>query len=113
MKFKILLLILVFSCFSCNNSDDDNDIPKCLQAIIDEAEIDDSPSLTGKIERYLFNEEEVFLSSPRQGTADVPSVVLTSDCQIICEFGGLLGLNTCPDFFGNAEFIEVVWENPR
>jgi hypothetical protein len=54
----------------------------------------------------------VFLLTPREGTADVPSVVLTSGCQIICEFGGLAELNTCPDFFGNAEFIEAVWERP-
>jgi hypothetical protein len=49
MKIKILLLIIALICFSCNNSDDnDNDIPKCLQVIIDNAEDPDTSSLTGK-----------------------------------------------------------------
>lgn len=112
MKIKILLLTIALTCFSCNKSDDKDDIiPKCLQVIIDE-NISNPQTLIGKIETYLYNNEEVFLFTPREDTADVPTVVLNSACEGICEFGGIAGLNTCPDFFETAEFIRIVWENP-
>jgi Domain of unknown function (DUF6970) len=111
-NFKIIILSMGLLLLSCDKSDDSKaDIPKCLQIIIDE-NISNPNTLTGKIEKYLYNNEKVFLFTPREGTADVPTTILNSSCQIICEFGGIAGLNTCPDFFESAIFVEVVWVNP-
>lgn len=112
MKIKILLLTIALICFSCNKSDDKGDnIPKCLQVIIDE-NINNPQTLTSKIEKYLYNNEEVFLFIMSPLIDDGMDLVRNSNCEVICEFGGLAGLNTCPDFFETATFIEVVWENP-
>ena len=114
MKFKILLLTIALTCFSCNNDNDGNNIPECLQTIIDDAEDSDTVTIISKIDRYLFNEQEVFLLIPIIAIVDFPhSAISVVDCELICSFGGFMGEDTCsPDFFENAEFIEVVWERP-
>ncbi len=31
--------------------------------------------------------------------------------QVICQFGGIAGLNTCPDFYDTATDKKVIWKN--
>ena len=109
-NFKIIILSIGLLLLSCDKSDETKHIPECIQSLIDKYETDEVV-LVSKIEKYLYNDEDVFLSSMRDNIDDGMDVVLSSSCQIICEFGGIAGLNTCPDFFETAIFVEVVWVN--
>jgi len=112
-KVKITLLsVVVLLCISCEKSDDSKvEYPACLQSSIDFI-LRSAPIIPReKIKKYLYNGEEVFLIDTF--ISDVPAVVVTWDCVTICEFGGVLGGNTCPDFHENAIFIKTVWTDPR
>lgn len=71
-----------------------------------------SSSITkNEIVKYEYNNETVFLIDSCKDCADNLIVVYNCEGIVICEFGGIAGLNTCPDFETNAIKIAVLWEN--
>ncbi len=63
-----------------------------------------------KIVLYEYNNESVFLIDSCNGCADNLTTVYNCEGNIICEFGGIAGINTCPDFETNATKIDILWK---
>ena len=111
MKTKLLIVLAAFLLFNCDNNDDQIEVPRCLQSNINFI-LTSSPIIPrDKIKKYSFNGEDVYLIETF--IPDVPSVVTKLNCEIICEFGGVIGVETCQDFYDNAIFKEIVWTDPR
>ena len=45
------------------------------------------------------------------GCADNLTTVYNCEGNVICEFGGIAGLNTCPDFDKNSTNKTIIYEN--
>lgn len=65
---------------------------------------------TSSIIWYRYQEEDVFLIADCDNCPDGMAVVYNCEGETICEFGGIAGLNTCPDFFDTAAKQKTLWE---
>lgn len=54
--------------------------------------------LPKRITQYFYQGECVFLIDGCVGCDDNLTTVYNVDQEVICEFGGIAGVNTCPDF---------------
>jgi hypothetical protein len=120
---KLFLSILFLSCivvsyFSCNTPEKAED-PECgienplediqwLNSLIEQYENSTIPIL---ISLYSYKEEDVILVSPCYGCPDAMSGVYNCQGDVLCKFGGIAGLNTCPDFGTKAIFKTVLFDN--
>jgi hypothetical protein len=114
-----ILLFLTFLLFSCSNSE--NIISACnvenplediawLKQI--KTNFKQSASATKKqIIQYTYNNETVFMIDVCNGCADNLTTVYNCEGNVICEFGGIAGLNTCPDFDKNSTNKIIIYEN--
>ncbi len=100
----VALLILLFSCtsngindnYDCGSDDPLEDIPWLKEK---KEVLSMSAQYNGfQIIRYKYNGEFVFYIDECYGCIDDIKSVYNCDGDIICEFGGFAGLNTCPDF---------------
>ena len=64
-----------------------------------------------KITQFTYNNESVFLVDICINCTDNLTSLYSCDGTIVCEFGGIAGLNTCPDFDKNATNEIILWEN--
>lgn len=114
---KKVILITLISClaFSCENLDIPSDLPECIEDQIKSEVRNSKVRVPNKasVEAYLYNGEKVYIFNPGSGYADWLSTAYNQDCEVICEFGGFAGLNTCPDFNETAESLGVIWKDPR
>jgi hypothetical protein len=110
-NYWILLFLLLF--ISCDNDDFDiNDYPECLQPIISAIMERPVQSPKANIEKWSYNEEDVYLVNG-QNFPDGQSHVITLSCEEICVLGGIDGpFNDCEDW-NTAEYIETIWVDPR
>ena len=96
MKFRILYILLFLFVFSCTNNDENDDYPNCLDTYIDTA-LNQGPTMPrASIDKYEFNNEEVYLVSI-QNYPDGKAIVVDEDCELICEMGGIAGIS-CDGF---------------
>jgi hypothetical protein len=105
---KKLLFILLATLLSCGKNDCDK---KCNPSWIDDV----TKSITqngykGEITKYIFQNQEVYLIRGCLECADYIDEVRNCEGKTICEFGGIVGKNTCPDF-DKATKVGVVWKN--
>jgi len=116
--FFILLSILFLT--SCGNTKEVSAIPcgtnNPLEDIAWLKEIktgfDMSASATKKqIIQYMYNNETVFLIDACIGCPDSLTTVYNCKKEVVCQFGGIAGFNTCPDFNEKATNKKIVWEN--
>jgi len=107
--------------FSCTN-DDNNITNTCgVDNVLEELawlkQIKDgfeaSASATKKIIiQYTYKNETVFfIDSCAENCNDSLQTVYNCIGEVICEFGGIAGLNTCPDFEDMAMNKIILWEN--
>ncbi|MBN1118519.1 MAG: hypothetical protein JXA77_15015 [Bacteroidales bacterium] len=69
-------------------------------------------NLTGaQIIQYNYKGETVFMINSCYMCPDALAVVYGCDGEIVCEFGGFAGLNTCPDFYSLATDSLMLWNN--
>ncbi|WP_442264871.1 DUF6970 domain-containing protein [Tenacibaculum sp. ZS6-P6] len=68
-------------------------------------------SVKVEIHQYKYEGHDVFLINDCVGCTDALTKVYNCDGEVICEFGGITGLNTCPDFQDKAKFLGVLWRN--
>ncbi len=61
--------------------------------------------------QFRYDNHDVFLINDCVNCADALTKVYNCDGEVICEFGGITGLNTCPDFKDNAQLVGVLWRN--
>jgi len=117
LPILILGLLLVLS--ACNNDDESNitcstDNPleeiSWLKEIRDRFDMDMGPQRQ-MIIKYRYNEEDVFLIDDCYQCAD--NIITVYDCEknIVCEFGGIDGRNTCPDFEQNTTNKVILYDN--
>ncbi|PQJ80026.1 DUF6970 domain-containing protein [Polaribacter porphyrae] len=64
-----------------------------------------------KIIQYDYKNETVFLINSCDDCSDNLVTVYNCDKEVICEFGGIAGLNTCSDFEKEAINEKILWEN--
>ncbi len=110
MKRSILLLMSIglFTFSSCDDNSFPDDLPSCLEEQVKQVML--SSHSETKLELYLYKGENVYMVNEKAVYPDKLTRVLNEKCEVVCEFGGIAGLNTCPDFSENAEFVRVVWE---
>lgn len=118
LSFMILIV-------SCNKKDQDDDMETIILVCNVEnpteeilwlkemiTAFDLSASATQKkISLYQYNGNDVFLVEGCVGCVDGYSWLLNCTNEMICEFGSIAGLDTCPDFGENATFVEVLYPN--
>ncbi|MCH7770781.1 MAG: hypothetical protein IIA49_07155 [Bacteroidetes bacterium] len=61
--------------------------------------------------QYWYNGNDVLLIDNCYQCADALSVVYDCEKNIVCEFGGIDGRNTCPDFYQIATNEEILYDN--
>ena len=75
-------------------------------------DLEKSTSATQKqIIQYNYKNETVFIVNICNSCADDITTVYNCSGEKICEFGGIAGLNTCPDFEKEAIKEYILWEN--
>lgn len=60
---------------------------------------------------YTYNGAQVFLIDSCVDCADGLTSVYNCEGEVICEFGGIVGLNTCPDFEEEATDPQILYAN--
>ena len=65
----------------------------------------------GTIYLAHYKEERVFEINPCTNCSDMMTTVYDCDGSVTCEFGGLAGLNTCPDYAPNPSEKLLYWKN--
>lgn len=115
MKTLLKSLLVCLIVMSCEGLDIPGELPSCIEDQI-KAEVKNSDvrePQKAKVEAYLYKGEKVYIFDPGSGYADWLYTAYNSDCEVICQFGGFAGMNTCPDFNEHSEYLGVVWEDPR
>jgi hypothetical protein len=59
---------------------------------------------------YHYNSEDVFLINDCYNCMDGLIQVYNCSGEVICQFGGFIGMNTCPDFFEEATDSTMLWD---
>lgn len=120
---KILLIALLFSITSCLDLADIDNTTSSYCETADplkdliwlkqiKSNFEQSTSAPKKkIIQYIYNNQRVFLIDSCVDCADNLITVYNCNGTKICEFGGIQGLNTCPDFDENATNKIILWEN--
>jgi len=70
----------------------------------------DTSQCRQKILLYQYNSNYVFLIDRCSSAADHLSQVYNCEGKVICEFGGIAGINTCPDFEQKAVMISSLYD---
>lgn len=111
-RLLICLTILLFI-FSCDDRVEDNfsgTYPCCFQPYIDK--LLSMPPLPDrfKLIKYYYNNQYGYEFSPALYSTPFYDIS-NENCGTICSSGGVVG-GGCAEW-ENADFIEVVWEDPR
>jgi len=108
-------MLIALLAWSCESLDLPKELPSCIEDQI-KSEVKHSPVREpdkASVKAYLYNDEKVYIFDPGSGYADWLYTAYNSDCEVICQFGGLAGMNTCPDFNEKAEYLGLIWVDPR
>lgn len=116
-RLLFLTLVLLYSCqadstfqkTSCNVSNPIENLPWLNQIKINFEQSGAAPKR--KIYQYTYAGNTVFLIDPCVGCPDGLQSVFDCSGNAICEFGGIAGVNTCPDFSDNSTNEMLLWEN--
>lgn len=114
---SIIVVVLVFfiAGTSCNKenkqvSDSGNPLTELewLKNIKQDLEI--SAKATGaQIIQYTYNQNTVFWIDGCHSCDDNLIEIYNYEGEVICEIGGIAGLNTCPDFLDTATDSTMLW----
>jgi len=64
-----------------------------------------------QIIQYTYKNKSVFMIDPCVNCPDNLITVYSCSGEKTCEFGGIAGINTCPDFYEQATNKIILWEN--
>jgi len=70
-----------------------------------------STGVSGEVIRYHYKGQTVYYVDTCKGCEDSMAIVYTCSGEVLCEFGGIAGFNTCPDFADKATGKKVIWKN--
>jgi hypothetical protein len=114
MKKYLVVPLLLINLLACKAQQQstvaDDTIPGWLNDKIEEF-ITNNPYSKGRIEEFLYREQIVYLVNFCVACPDNLVYVYNEEEEVICEFGGIAGTNTCPDFSKEAIFKGIVWPN--
>lgn len=114
--FALTLILLTNMAFQCERPlpFPEGETPYCsfvdwLKPIVEQASIENANKT--EIIRYKYKGEIVYYINTCVDCAD--SMVEIYNCygEVICQFGGIAGLNTCPDFEDTATEKKLIWKN--
>jgi hypothetical protein len=119
-QVSLFLAVIMLSMLSCKTSDNNHnlicgtanpleDLPWLKQ--IKEVMAMNTRMAGSQIIRYSYKGEDVFWIDMCYNCAD--DLVSVRNCQgdVICEFGGIAGLNNCPDFHSQASDSTMLFDN--
>jgi hypothetical protein len=111
----LMLLVLVSSAYQCEPGPMPmpDESAHCaytgwLTQIIEDAQ--ESPQ-KAEVIRYKYNGQTVYNINTCLDCADSMAQVYNCSGDVICQFGGIAGFNTCPDFEEKATNKKVIWRN--
>lgn len=108
--FFFSLLYIALSSFTCEDSTalpcSDSD---WLEQRITSMKVRSS---AGKayVAQYFYKGQTVILIDDCSNCSDAMQVVYDCNGNELCQFGGIAGLNTCPDFESSAKFVKTLFE---
>ena len=68
-------------------------------------------SLRSQIIQYVYNGECVYSINHCINCSDSMTQIYNTQGEVVCEFGGIAGLNTCPDFYETATNKRYLFNN--
>jgi hypothetical protein len=106
LKYTLIFFAIILMATSCKK--DNQTITTCtidnpletiqwLKETKEAFELSMSPSAK-RITQYFYQGECVFLIDGCVGCNDNLTTLYNAEKEVICEFGGIAGVNTCPDF---------------
>lgn len=115
MKFRLSLFSIILF-ISCQKNEEFNLTTNPLENLVWLKEIKTSFELSAspskkQIIQYTYNEEPVFLIDSCIGCPDNLVNIYNLNGEVICQFGGIAGIDTCPDFLDNTTNKTILWQN--
>jgi hypothetical protein len=119
LKYTLIFFAIILMATSCKK--DNQTITTCtidnpletiqwLKKNKEAFELSMSPSAK-RITQYFYQGECVFLIDGCLQCNDNLTTVYDVNQDIICEFGGIAGVDTCPDFDTEATDETILWDN--
>jgi hypothetical protein len=119
LKYTLIFFAIILMATSCKK--DNQTITTCtidnpletiqwLKETKEAFELSMSPSAK-RITQYFYQGECVFLIDGCLQCNDNLTTVYDVNQDIICEFGGIAGVDTCPDFDTEATDETILWDN--
>lgn len=121
MRLVGFLCVAIFgSAFQCNTTpsvdpEGSEGIASCVKnkewfiSILDG--LKNNADIKSEVIRYTYHGQTVYYIDSCKGCADSMALVYTCSGEVICQFGGIAGFNTCPDFADFAIDKKVIWQN--
>jgi hypothetical protein len=113
-NINIFLIVLSLSLFYACKEGNNNKIPACIEAKIENIKSQDVWNPPAKIWQYKYNGQTVYYIPPR--CCDIPSILLDENCNTICSpDGGITGGGDgrCSDFFDKRTDEKLIWKDKR
>ena len=109
----ICVIISISSLSNCkgqqvDTTQNEKPLPEWLMASINDFEASGS-DVKGQIDEYYYRSGTVYMVDFCKGCPDNLVRVFNIKGDILCEFGGFAGTNSCPDFETSARFEQTVW----
>ncbi len=112
-----LAFMLVASSFRCETAPaipSEGGVDQCTDILWLQPYIDghkNNTAVKSEIIRYQYKGQIVYYIDSCKGCADSMAVVYSCTGEVVCQFGGIAGFNTCPDFESTATAKKVIFSN--
>lgn len=112
MKNIYVLLVLVFSLFSCDKATDTAELPPCADELFELFTAENETCDGAQVAIYMFQDMEVSVFAQGNCISDSSTSVFNEDCEEICFLGGIAGFQDCDgvNFYDNASLVRILWE---
>lgn len=106
-------VISIFSLLSCRGqqvatTQTEKALPEWLALRINDFE-ESGFDTKGQVDEYTYKNETVYKVDFCKNCPDNLIQVFNVNGDVLCEFGGIAGTNSCPDFDNSAKFEKTVW----
>jgi hypothetical protein len=113
MKYLVLTLSLpLLLALQCNKQK--GEIPSCIQEKIDQIKAVPKWNPPAEVNEYIYQGKHVYLFSA--DCCDQYNELFDGNCNYICApSGGITGSGDmkCADFRNAAQFVKLIWKDPR
>ena len=115
--FGVLAFMFVASSFRCETAPSvpsENGADQCTDILWLQPYIDglkNNTDVKSEVIRYKYKGQIVYYIDSCKGCADSMAVVYNCTGEVVCQFGGIAGFNTCPDFKSASIAKKVIFSN--